>query len=491
VLHSAESLLVLLNDILDFSKIEAGKLELEAIDYDLRAVAEETVKTLAGRAHEKGLELLCLIRPDVPVCVRGDPMRLRQILLNLASNAVKFTSQGEVVVEIDCVDQDSDQPMLRFRVRDTGVGISPEAQSSLFRLFSQVDASTTRKFGGSGLGLAISRQLVALMGGTIGVESEEGRGSTFWFVIPWIECVAPLEPQSALPSRPPHARLLVLDDNATNRTIVQQYARGWGSLCDEAPDGHTALALMRRAQHDGVPYALVFVDHDMPGMDGETFASHVRADPAIAGTALVMLTSIGGVAEARRMESIGFAAYLVKPIRHGSLEECVRRVLHDTESGKSTSAAGIITNGKLATPQKQNDSLILVAEDNAVNQRVAAGLLKKLGYRFEMASDGNEAVRMAGEREYDLILMDCQMPNCDGYEASGILRGRDVDVPIVAMTANAMTGDRERCLDAGMDDFLTKPVSPTALGEILKLWLGRRSPRAKSAAASEARRAAE
>ncbi|MCY2961202.1 MAG: response regulator [Planctomycetota bacterium] len=485
VLNSAESLLVLLNDILDFSKIEAGKLELESIDFDLRAVAEETVKTLAPKAHEKGLELACLIHADVPAGMRGDPTRLRQVLLNLASNAVKFTTKGEVVVEISRVEVESGRPCLRFGVRDTGAGISPDRQRSLFQLFSQLDASTTRKFGGTGLGLAISKQLVQLMEGTIGVDSEPGRGSTFWFVVPWTACSEPLEPPAALPRQPPPARMLVLDDNATNRTIVVQFARGWGSTCDEAPDAISALAMMRRARNEDSPYALVFVDHDMPEMDGEAFATQVRADPAIGATPLVMLTSIGGAGEARRMESLGFAAYLVKPIRQGSLEECTASILCGTGPGARFKRTGIITNGTLRSviplpdPGAMRDARILVAEDNAVNQRVAVGLLKKLGYGCDVAADGTSAVHMASEKAYDVILMDCQMPDCDGYEASRILRAKGTSVPIIAMTANAMTGDRERCLDAGMDDFLTKPVSPTALGEILKRWLGRTSDRTR------------
>ncbi len=486
VLHSAESLLVLLNDILDFSKIEAGKLELEMIDFDLRSVAEETVKTLAAKAHEKQLELLCLIHPDVPAGMRGDPTRLRQILLNLASNAVKFTSQGEVVVEIARVELEDGRPGIRFGVRDTGTGISEERQRNLFQLFSQLDASTTRKYGGTGLGLAISKQLVQLMDGSIGVDSRPGCGSTFWFVVPWYECAAPLEPRSALPRRPPPARMLVLDDNATNRTIVTQFARGWGSACDEAPDATTALALMRRARAAGAPYALVFVDHDMPDMDGEQFAQHVRADSAIGSTPLVMLTSVGGAGEARHMESLGFAAYLVKPIRQGSLEECAATILSGENANGKLKRTGIITNGHLRGAAPLHDARILVAEDNAVNQRVAVGLLKKLGYAGVVADDGNVAVAKAAEQEFDLILMDCQMPDCDGYEAARILRARGSRVPIVAMTANAMTGDRERCLDAGMDDFLTKPVSPTALGEMLRRWLGRSSDRATGGQPAEA-----
>ena len=480
VLHSAESLLVLLNDILDFSKIEAGKLELEMIDFDLRSVAEETVKTLASKAHEKGLELLCLIHSDVPKGMRGDPTRLRQVLLNLASNAVKFTTRGEVVVEIGRVTLADGRPALRFGVRDTGSGISDERKGSLFQLFSQLDASTTRKFGGTGLGLAISKQLVQLMDGTIGVDTELNRGSTFWFVVPWFACAEMLEPRGALPRRPPPARMLVLDDNATNRTIVVQFARGWGSICDEAPDAITALALMRRARAAGVPYALVFVDHDMPEMDGEQFASHVRADPAIGMTPLVMLTSVGGAGEARHMEELGFAAYLVKPIRQGSLEECAATILSGDDPVARLKRTGIITNAKLRSAAPMHDARILVAEDNAVNQRVAVGLLKKLGYACEVAADGNVALAMIADGDYDLILMDCQMPDCDGYEAARLLRARGWRQPIIAMTANAMTGDRERCLDAGMDDFLTKPVSPTALGEMLKRWLGRSSDRAAS-----------
>jgi signal transduction histidine kinase/DNA-binding response OmpR family regulator len=484
VLQSAESLLVLLNDILDFSKIEAGRLELESIEFALRPLVEDCLHTLSSKAAEKRLELVSMIAREVPERVRGDPSRLRQIVMNLCGNALKFTERGEVVVEVRrVVASPGRESRLRFMVRDTGMGIPPERLGRLFQMFSQVDTSTTRRFGGTGLGLAISRSLVLLMKGEIGVESELGQGSTFWFELPLPGVQGEAWPSAPLPREIPRSRVLVVDDNTTNRRVVREYATNWCRRCDEAASANEGLALMRAARAEGEPYALVFVDHDMPEINGEEFGRTAAADPELSQTPLVMLTSLGGAADVDRMRSIGFAAYLVKPLRLARFEDCLKAILDGRHEVEKRSG-GILTDAKLRESCELRHARILVAEDNGVNQKVARALLSKLGYPCEIQPDGLQAIRAVEKRAYDLILMDCQMPECDGYEATRRLRAAGVRTPIVAMTANSMTGDRERCLEAGMDDFLSKPVTPAALRAILERWVGAKSERDGTTAAA-------
>lgn len=477
VLHSAESLLVLLNDILDFSKIEAGRMELETIDFDLGQLVEESLQTLAHRADKQGIELVSWVRPSVPARIHGDPVRLRQVLLNLASNGMKFTERGEVVIDValaspDLADDDPKQS-LRFCVRDTGVGIPKDRMARLFQLFSQVDASTTRKYGGTGLGLAISKQLVTLMGGEIGVESEVGRGSNFFFTLPCRPARGPApSPPAPLPSIP-RARMLVVDDNATNRRLIREYARSWGSECDEAASAAAGLAAMHRAREEGRPYALVFVDHDMPERDGEQFGQDVCSDETLASTPLVMLTSLGGAGEAKRMEKQGFVGFLVKPVRRANLLQCAAAILSGEGLAQDRSQQRILTSTRLEHASSLRAAHVLLAEDNEVNQKVGVGLLRKLGYTCDVASNGLEVLRRLEIQRYDAILMDCMMPELDGYETTRRLRQVGVRIPIVAMTANAMIGDRELCIEAGMDDFVTKPITAARLGEVLQRWIGK------------------
>ncbi|MBK8178743.1 MAG: response regulator [Planctomycetes bacterium] len=492
VLYSAEALLVLLNDILDFSKIEAGRMELEVIDFDLKQLVEESLQTLAHRAEPKSVELVSWVRPGVPRRLHGDPGRLRQVLLNLLTNAIKFTERGEVVAEValERPEDAADAPgqCLRVSVRDTGVGIPPERIARLFQLFSQEDASTARKYGGTGLGLAISRQLVHLMGGEIGVESVLGQGSTFWFKIPCVEAKSPAEVAAAVPRRIPRTRMLVVDDNTTNRKLVREYVRSWGSTCDEAKDARQGLEALREARAQGRPYGLVFVDHDMPEADGEDFAREVAADPELATVPLVMLTSLGSAGEAQRMEQLGFQAYLVKPVREANLVQCAMAIL--CAPGPGTSPTAILTSTRLEHAPRIRTAHLLLAEDNLVNQKVAIGFLRRLGYTCDVAADGLEVLRALELKRYDLILMDCHMPEMDGYESTRRLRAIGSRIPIVAMTANAMTGDRERCLAAGMDDFVTKPISRASLEAALRRWIGcqhggEASPASEAAPASE------
>ena len=468
VLSSAESLLVLLNDILDYSKVEAGRLELEILPFELRRLVEESVQTLAHKAQQKRLELVQRIDSGLPARVRGDPARVRQVLLNLVTNAIKFTETGEVVVEVREASGAAGARCLRFEVRDTGIGIPPERMDRLFRLFSQVDASTTRKYGGTGLGLAISRQLVELMGGRIGVTSVPGQGSTFWFELPLEE--APAEPAPALPRRLPRLHALVLDDNATNCRVVQEYLRAWGSTCDLAQDAPQALALLEEAHARGRRHDLVLVDYQMPGMDGEQFAHEVHARPAIAGIPLVMLTSVSALGERQRMEQAGFAAHLVKPLRHGQLHDCLATLFGAGEPRELLTRTGMLTATKLQQLWPQRGVRILLVEDNAVNQRVAVGLLRKLGYEHVVAGDGQAALERVRAGGVDIVLMDCLMPVMDGFEATRILRAEGFRLPIVAMTANAMSGDRESCIEAGMDDYISKPIAVPQLEALLERW---------------------
>ena len=475
VKNSAEALLTIINDILDFSKVEAGKLDLESLDFDLRATLDDVADLIAFRAHEKGLEFILLVEPEVPLALRGDPGRLRQILINLGGNAVKFTQHGEVSLHvtleraIDPADAAS-SALLRFELRDTGIGIPPAKQATLFQPFSQVDASMTRRFGGTGLGLSISKRLVELMGGQIGINSEEGQGSTFWFTIDLpIANTLPASghPADSLAGR----RILVVDDNRTNRRLLELLLTHWGCQPLMAEGGAAALALLAGELAAGRTIDAGLIDMQMPEMDGETLVATIKADPALAALPCIMLTSAGVSLNAAEAEARGYAAYLYKPVK------CAR--LHGVLAG----VLGMSTTTPVASAHPAGDGAvaisaarILVVEDNVVNQKVIQKLLERQGHRSDLAGNGFEALVALRERPYDLVLMDCQMPEMDGFEATRQLRDlasgvRDAAIPVIALTANAMQGDRERCLEAGMNDYLTKPISPQALADALAHWL--------------------
>ncbi|MEW6489196.1 MAG: PAS domain S-box protein [Thermodesulfobacteriota bacterium] len=506
---SGESLLRIINDILDFSKIEAGRLELEALDFDLHGLLEDFSAALAVKAHEKGLEFVCGADPDVPVRLRGDPGRLRQVLNNLVGNAVKFTERGEVAVTVGLAGGRGEgrarapsapflddgrlgeaappNPVkLRFTVRDTGIGIPADKQGQLFESFTQVDASTTRRYGGTGLGLAIAKRLAEQMGGTIGVSSEPGRGSEFWFtarlglVPPAVEAAS-----KAAATDLRGVRALVVDDNATNRELLRVRLASWGMAPAEAVDGPGALGALRRAAGGGAPFGMAILDMQMPGMDGEELGRAIRADAALSSTVLVMMTSVGQRGDARRIAEAGFDAYLIKPVRQSELLDCLadawaargeekaphplvtRHTVRESRSPGPTSAA--LLTGR-----------VLLAEDNATNQDVALGILAKLGLRADAVANGREALEALAAVPYDVVLMDVQMPEMDGFEATRRIRDpasgvHNRAVPIIAMTAHALAGDRERCLRAGMNDYLPKPVEPRALGETLGKWLPRKA----------------
>ena len=474
--NSADVLLAVINDILDFSKIEARKLELEIIDFDLRATLEDVCDLLAIRAHEKGLEFICPVEPAVPSRLQGDPGRLRQIVTNLMGNAIKFTSEGEVAIRVSLDLEDDEQATVRFEIGDTGIGIPEDHRETLFDAFTQVDGSTTRKYGGTGLGLSISRQLVEMMGGEIGVESTEGKGSTFWFT-----AVLGKQPREVEPSGLPVGnirgeRILVVDDNETNRRWLTILLGSWQSRWDEAPNGEVALAKLRGAADEGNPFRIAILDMQMPGMNGETLGATIKEDPALRDTILVMMTSMGTRGDTARLEKIGFSAYLTKPIKQSVLHDCLATVRASDRSLPATRRPRIVTRHTVADARRRKIR-ILVAEDNVVNQQVALKILEKLGYRADAVANGLEVLRALETIPYDLVLMDCQMPEMDGYEATRAIRNPETAVlnhgiPIVAMTANAMQGDREQCLEAGMDDYVSKPISPSELDDAIERNLG-------------------
>ncbi|HEV8367174.1 MAG TPA: DAHL domain-containing protein [Pyrinomonadaceae bacterium] len=474
--NSGDSLLTIINDILDFSKIEAGKLQFEILDFDLTQAVEGTVELLAERAYDKNIELASLIHSDLTTELRGDPGRLRQVLTNLIGNAIKFTEQGEVVVQAEKVNETRKDVIVRFSVSDTGIGISETAQRNLFQAFTQADGSTTRKYGGTGLGLAISKQLVELMGGQIGVISTPGEGSTFWFTARFDKqahgSIVPPSPSSRLDK----LRVLVVDDNDTNRRILSHQLGAWGIIHDEVDSGLQALELLRTSSRRK-PYNLAILDLMMPGMDGIELARAIKADVSIGPIDLVLLTSYGHRGDAAMAQEAGLAACLTKPVRQSQLLECLIRVI-DRQPNElvkpSVTTLDFVPRRAVGGKKFESSKLILLAEDNIVNQKVAVQQLLQLGYRADAVADGREALEALERIPYDLVLMDCQMPEMDGYEATAEIRrreGKTKHTPIVAMTAHALEGDRAKCLAAGMDDYVSKPVRSEKLAEVLqRLW---------------------
>ncbi len=470
--QSAEALLRIINDILDYSKIEAGKMELEDVPFNLRETIEDLAELFAGRAHGKGLELSYFLSDEVPVQLKGDPVRLRQIVANLLANAIKFTEAGEVTLVIDAPGTGGDSVLLRFSVKDTGVGIAPEALDRIFESFSQADGSTTRKFGGTGLGLAISKQLCEMMGGQIGVVSQPGEGSTFWFTVRMALQAATAE-KPVLNWDLSGLRSLIVDDNETNRLILQHQLSSWGIREESVDNAEEALRMLRNASGEGNPYDIALLDMNLPGLDGLGLARRIAADPEIRPLSLVMLTSVGAWINSNLAEEAGIRAVMSKPVRQSELFECLVGVVSGADSPRRARAAAAPENG--GSPPCGR---ILLAEDNLVNQQVALAMLRKLGCSVDLAMNGNEALQALEKTSYDLVLMDCQMPSVDGYEATRLLRrlerernGSGRKTPVVALTAHAMPGDREKCLEAGMDDYLAKPFGLDALKQVLTRWL--------------------
>ncbi len=461
--NSSDSLLTIINDILDFSKIEAGKFELQEVDFNLPDLISETLKILALRAHQKGLELACHLDSNLPRYVVGDPGRLRQVLINLVGNAIKFTHEGEIVVDAGTCSGDAPSPELHFSISDTGIGIPAEKEGVIFEAFAQADSSTTREYGGTGLGLAISARLVGLMGGHISVESAVGKGSTFTFT-------AKLRPSQSLQPAVdlPHADLLhvpvlIVDDNATNRRILEEMTTGWGMTCQSVSNGVEALEALGAATRNGAPFRVVLLDCQMPGLDGFELAELIRDSRSLTGAVIMMLTSDdrgGDVARCRRLD---ISAYLVKPVRRSDLLSSVLHALAERENGAQHSLVN-----HAGSSENQMHRRILVAEDNPVNQRFLCRALEKLGHFPTMAANGNEAVAQVRSGGFDLIFMDVQMPEMDGLAATAAIRKLEAErgnhIPIFAMTAHALQGDRERCLAAGMDGYISKPASLADIG---------------------------
>jgi two-component system sensor histidine kinase/response regulator len=472
---SADALLDVINDILDFSKIEAGKVDLESVDFDLCACIEDSLKTVAHRADEKGLELLCDIAPEVPAFVTGDPGRLRQVILNLIGNAVKFTEQGEVALKVQIDLLEDKFCTLHFMVSDTGIGVPAEKLEVIFESFSQADTSTTREFGGTGLGLTISRFLVQMMGGRIWVESLFGRGSCFHFTARFADSPSPsaARPITIAPSSLVGAKVLIVDDNRTNRRILEGILTRWGMVPAVASDGEQALVLYQAAIEQGQPFSLVLTDMHMPKMDGFDLVGRLKGAAAPCSSTIMMLTSGGQRGDAQRCQALGIAAYLLKPVRQTELREAIIRVLSSSQSKESTP---MITRSSLRERALGSKTLkILLAEDNLVNQKLASRLLEKRNHSVTVVANGKEALAALEKNSFDLVLMDMQMPEMDGFEATRLLREQEEltgkHQPVIAMTALAMNGDRERCMAVGMDSYLSKPIRPQELDDVLDSFL--------------------
>ena len=473
---SADSLLTVINDILDFSKIEAGKIDLEMIDFNMRDHLEATLKTLAFRGDEKGLELLCEVAAEVPEMVRGDSNRLRQIVVNLVGNAIKFTDEGEVALKVRVDTVEGSDRIFHFTVSDTGVGIAPEKLKLIFEPFSQADTSTTRKYGGTGLGLSISARLVEMMGGRMWVESIAGKGSKFHFTARLGTSMEAVEVGTIAPPEILRGvRVLVVDDNRTNRRILEGMLKRWEMNSTSVEDGEKALAALSSAVEDGIPYGLILTDMHMPKMDGFALIERIRQKPELSTAIIMMLTSAGHRGDAARCQELAVSAYLLKPIRQSELREAIARVLGAREQ---KGAIPLITRYSLGDALEPSAQLrVLVAEDNPVNQRLATRLLEKRGHRVTITVNGREAVEALKDRTFDLVLMDVQMPEMDGLEATAAIRKKEkhdgAHMPIIALTAHAMKGDRERCLAAGMDGYLSKPIRPQELDDILEKYISR------------------
>ena len=475
VRSSGEALLAVINDILDFSKIEARKLRLEVTDFDLRSLLEYAADVLAFKASEKGLELICELDPGTPWRLRGDPGRVRQVLLNLLGNAVKFTPHGEVALRVRLEAEDAHTATVRFTISDTGIGFRQDRATALFEPFVQADGSRTRRYGGTGLGLAIAKQLDEIMGGRIGVQTKEGKGSTFWFTAVFAKQSPPSAAVTDLHPRLRDAKVLVADDNASSRSRVCRLLHSWGCRLQESVDGSSALKILRQAAQAADPFRMALLDMSLPGMDGEELGRRIAADPQLHQTALVLMTGFSQhrQSDSARLRALGFAGHVSKPIW--------ARTLRETLLSLDAKGGGTVTPTQQAVPplrpaRVKGQARILVAEDNLTNQEVAVALLNKLGYRADLVANGVEALRALRQADYDVVLMDCEMPEMDGYEATHCIRQRqggtrNADMPIIAMAADAKTGDREKCLQAGMSDYLAKPVEARQLAAVLEKWL--------------------
>ena len=476
---SGESLLSIINDILDFSKIEAGKLELETIHFDLQVLVDDVVQLLASRAHAKRIELASYIPADTDIYLNGDPTRLRQVLTNLVGNAIKFTEEGEVIVSLSTTPVSDNRVRLYVSTRDTGIGIDEETREKLFAPFSQSDGSTTRKYGGTGLGLAISRELITLMGGVLDCKSEPGKGSEFYFFIELARSPQKRRNKTIADTQILHGRrVLVIDDNTTNQEILLRQMSSWKMIGESASRGIEGIELLSEAKKQGEPFDLAILDMDMPEMDGLEVARRIKNDPSLSHTTMIMLTSVGLRGDAQTAKECGVSAYLTKPVSKSDLCATISSLLGD---GSSERLNQLVTRHSIAEGSKRFDLSILVAEDNPTNQDVVRGILKSLGCRVDIVSNGKEAVHAFSEKNFDMLFMDCQMPVLDGYQATDAIRKQERfdpqagHTPIVALTAHALEGDKEKCLKAGMDDYMSKPFRVDEMKEMIVKWTGHQS----------------
>jgi two-component system sensor histidine kinase/response regulator len=479
--ESADALLSLLNDILDFAKIESGYLSLEEIDFDPGNTVESVTMSIAPRAETKGLEVLCLIQPNIPARLIGDPGRLRQILMNLAGNAIKFTSHGEIVIRVALEKEEANKVILKFAVTDTGIGIPHDRQAAVFDRFVQVDSSTTRKFGGTGLGLAISKQLVELMHGKIGIISEPNVGSTFWFTAVFEKSTTPIVESLQIPSDLKDTHILIVDDNPTNRLILTKELQFFGCRADSIGDSMVILPQLTNAVEIGDPYKIVLLDMQMPEKDGMTALAEIKQNDKVKDVHVIILTSMGHRGDAGKLTSLGCDGYLVKPVKKDHLKEMILTVMGQkpNEANLKTPTGPLVTSHTISERRRKLVH-ILLAEDNAINQKLAVNLLQKSGYSVDVVDNGKMAVEAMLNQAYTLVLMDVQMPEMDGFEATQEFRLKDTagkKTPIIAMTAHAMKGDRERCLASGMDDYLSKPLEPREFYQTINKWISLRLPK--------------
>jgi len=469
---SAQALMVIINDILDFSKMEAGRLDLECIDFDLRTCVESAIEMMNFRALEKGLDLAVIVDAEVPAFVNGDPGRIRQVLLNLINNALKFTHEGEVVLNVSMAGRNEADLMLRFTVTDTGIGIPEDKVDHLFQPFTQADSSTTRKYGGTGLGLSICKQLVTAMEGTIDAENH-ARGATFTFTVRvGTATVAPSDAITAAGERPDEVRILIVDDNRINRVMFREMLHGWGFETSEAESGTQALGQLEEALRSHTPFHIALVDFQMPEMDGNQFGRQVRTNPDFNGLSLVLVPSAPQKGDATRLRSAGFDAYLPKPMKRDELKGCIDVLIRRAHSD-DIQRGGLITKYTIAESVRRGGR-VLVVEDSPVNQKVARRMLEKLGLRCDIVDTGTRALTSFAQKPYDLIFMDCNLPDMSGFEVTRLIRLREGEVthvPIVAMTADAMVGTRERCMAAGMDDYISLPTRLKTMHAIISTHL--------------------
>ncbi|CAN5496724.1 hypothetical protein BH11CYA1_BH11CYA1_13220 [soil metagenome] len=469
--HASNALLVIINDILDFSKIEAGKIELELTDFDLVSVVESACEILASQTRSKELSLMSYIDPATPPCLRGDGERLRQVLINLISNAIKFTERGEVVVRVSMQSRQNNIANIEFSVADTGIGLTDEEQKRLFQPFVQADGSISRKFGGTGLGLSISKRLIELMDGTITLESKKGLGSTFSFVVPLETRVGTQVDEKPVST---DVRVLIVDDEKNAAEILHQYIGSWGMRNDTSSSAESGLRQLKQAYVDGDPYTVAIVDLMMPGKSGIEMAKEILADPALNHTKLILLTASGSASLGTQAIELGFKAYVIKPVRQAQMLDCLLKVIRGGDSIIAATTNDTESH-EVANQQVLKAELILIVEDHPLNQQVARLYLDELGFACHIANNGKEAVEAITTNNYALAFMDCQMPEMDGLTATALIRKAELltgkHIPIIAMTAHAMGGDREKCIAAGMDDYISKPVELNDLKTILDKWI--------------------